>query len=153
MKSLRTAPLHVLLALSLPLLGSCSSTARAVRDVTDTSTRPVTYLLTLDIKSGQLEAFETLMAELISSTRGEPGTLMYEWYTSADKETVQILERFADTAAYQAHLDAFAPFAARFIAAVEVRSFTVYGDPDSEAREGLSGLNPTYLLGIGGFAR
>ena len=140
------------LAAVLPLLGSCASTG-ATHDVTDSSTRPVTYLLTLEVKDGQLEAFRAVMADLVASTRSEAGTLVYEWYISEDGRTVQILERFEDTAAYLTHGDGFAPFAERFLATVDIRGFTVFGDPDDEARERLSGLGPNYMAGLGGFRR
>ncbi|MDA1263866.1 MAG: antibiotic biosynthesis monooxygenase [Planctomycetota bacterium] len=141
-----------LITIALPLLGSCASTG-GTHDVTDTSTRPVTYLLTLEVKDGQLETFKTVMEELVASTRGEPGTLMYEWYISDDETTVQILERFEDTAAYLLHGDGFAPFAERFLATVDIRSFRVFGDPDEAARERLAGLGPAYMGGLGGFRR
>ena len=141
-----------LITIALPLFGSCASTG-GTHDVTDASVRPVTYLLTLEVKDGQLEEFKSVMEELVASTRGEQGTLVYEWYLSEDETTVQILERFEDTAAYLTHGDGFAPFAERFLATVDIQSFRVFGDPDDGARERLSGLGPTYMGGIGGFRR
>lgn len=144
--------LQATLLLALPLVTSCAGTG-ATHDVTDLTTRPVTYLLTLEVKDGQLEAFRGVMEDLVASTREEPGTLVYEWYLSEDGRTVQILERFEDTAAYLTHGDGFAPFAERFLATVDIRSFTVFGDPDEGARERLAGLSPTYMAGLGGFRR
>jgi len=140
------------LALALPLLASCAGTG-ATHDVTDSSTRPVTYLITLEVKDGQLEAFRGVMEDLVASTRAERGTLVYEWYISEDGRTVQILERFEDTAAYITHGDGFTHFAERFLATVDLRSFTVLGDPDEGARIRLDGLGPTYMAGLGGFRR
>lgn len=141
-----------LLVLTLCLFPSCAST-RGTVDVTDSSARPVTYLLTLGVKDGQLDAFQAVMEDLVASTRNESGTLVYEWYLSDDKRTVQILERFEDTHAYLLHGEGFGPFAERFLATVDIHSLTVLGNPDEEARAGLSGLNPTYMHGIGGFRR
>ena len=45
----------------------------------------VYFLLELEIRSGQSEAFEALMNELVASSRDEPGTLNYEWNTDADR--------------------------------------------------------------------
>lgn len=141
--------------LSLGLLASCvsSGTRGGLREVVDPAARPVTYLLRLDVKEGQLAAFEAVMADLVEATKGEPGTLMYEWYIDDEGKTAHILERFEDTEAYLAHGEGFAPFAERFLGAVNIRSFTVYGDPDAAAREALGRVSPTYMGPLGGFSR
>ena len=144
---------RTLTALSLALLLHSCAASGGTRDTTDTATRPVTYLLTLEIKEGQREAFQAVMEDLVASTRGEAGTLVYEWFLGADQTTVHILERFVDTEAYLLHGEGFAPFAERFLATVDITAATVYGDPDERAREGLAGLGPTYMGPLGGFRR
>jgi hypothetical protein len=51
------------------------------------------------------------------------------------------------------HLQSFGGFAVRFMAAVTPVNFIVMGNPDSAVREGLAGLNPSYLLLEAGFSR
>jgi hypothetical protein len=91
---------------------------------------------------------------MVASTRQEPGTLVYEWFLSADGKTCQINEHFADAEAHKTHGDAFgAKFAERFMRCIEVAGVTVYGNPSDAARDRLAGLNPVYLAAFGGFRR
>ena len=146
--------MNLLVGLAFPtllLLGSC---AAAPRDVTDPASTPVAYNLQVTIVDGKQEEFRALMAEMVESTKGEPGTLVYEWFLAADGKSCQINEHFADTAAYTAHSENFgAKFAARFMPCVEITGITVYGNADAEAREMLAGLSPVYVEAIGGFRR
>lgn len=114
----------------------------------------VSWLLAVSVKEGQLEAFRSLMDEMVSSTMNEPGALIYEWGVSEDEATVEIYERFVDSAATLAHLGSFgANFGERFFAAVDPISFHVYGSPDDATREALAGAGAEFLGPLGGFAR
>jgi quinol monooxygenase YgiN len=114
----------------------------------------VSWVVELAVKPGKLESFRALMAEMVASTREEHGALTYQWFVSDDGSTVHIYERYASSAAVLEHLQGFgAKFAERFLAAVDPTRFTVYGAPSDEAKQGLSGFNPTYLGPFGGFAR
>jgi len=95
-----------------------------------------------------------LMQEMVASTQGEAGTLAYQWFASDDGTTVHIYERYASSAAVLEHLQTFgATFAGRFLAAVDLTRFVVYGTPSDEVQEGLSAFGPTYLGPFGGFVR
>jgi quinol monooxygenase YgiN len=114
----------------------------------------VSWMLEVAVKSGQLDAFRALMEEMVASTQGEPGALIYEWFVSDDGGVVHLSERYADSAAVLAHLATFGEkFAGRFLAAVEPTRLTVMGSPSDEAQTALSGFGPTYLRPFGGFAR
>jgi quinol monooxygenase YgiN len=114
----------------------------------------VSWVVELAVKAGQLEAFRALMEEMVASTRQEQGALAYQWFVSDDGSAVHIYERYASSAAVLEHLQGFgAKFAERFLALVDVTRFVVYGDPSDEAKQGLSGLGPTYLGPFGGFVR
>jgi quinol monooxygenase YgiN len=114
----------------------------------------VSWLLELAVKPGELENFKTLMAEMVESTQGEAGVVMYEWWISDDGSAIHISERFADSAAVVTHLTAFGEkFAQRFLAAVDPTRLVVYGAPNDEAKEALSAFGPTYMAPLGGFAR
>jgi quinol monooxygenase YgiN len=114
----------------------------------------VSWLLELAVKPGQLDGFRELMTEMVESTRGEPGTLVYEWSISDDEGTVHIHERYADSAATLAHMATFGErFAPRFLAAVEPTRWVVYGTPSDEVRQALDGLGAGYMAPFGGFAR
>ena len=114
----------------------------------------VSWITECAVKDGQEEAFRTLMEELVTSTREEPGTLGYEWYVSDDGSVVHLLERFADSEAAVAHLQGFLSGPARkFMSCVEVKRFTVYGAPSDAAKEALAPLGGKQLVPWGGFVR
>ena len=116
-------------------------------------TSTIHWLLEVSVNEGQLEAFQALMGEMVAATQNEPDTLIYEWYFDEEKRTCQINERYRDSAATMVHLQSFGGFAERFMAAVTPVNFIVMGDPDTAVREGLAGLNPTYLSQEAGFSR
>lgn len=114
----------------------------------------VSWLLELAVKPGQLESLRELVEEMVESTRGEPGTLSYEWFVDDAGEVVHIYERYVDSAAAIAHGETFAErFAERFGACVEVKTFNLYGDPSAELKDGLSVFSPNCLGWLGGFTR
>ncbi len=114
----------------------------------------VSWLLAVSVKEGQLEAFRSLMNEMVASTKDEPGALIYEWGVSEDGAKVDIYERYADSAATLAHFGSFGSnFAERFFAAVDPISFHVYGNPDDATRGALTGAGAEFLGPFGGFAR
>jgi quinol monooxygenase YgiN len=114
----------------------------------------VSWHLEVAVKPGQLDAFRTLVNEMVESTRAETGALSFEWYIDDDGTVGHVYERYADSAATLTHLGAFgAKFAARFLAVVVPNRFTVFGRPTDEVKEALSGFRPTYPRPLGGFAR
>ena len=114
----------------------------------------VSWILEGAVKPGQLDTFKTLMEEMVEGTSKEPSTRNYEWYISEDSGTVHLFEKYADSDAMIAHVNGFMEkWAGRFMACLDVKRFTVYGDPSAPARDLLAGLGPTYLGPWGGFAR
>lgn len=113
-----------------------------------------TSLFTLDVKPGQLDAFKALVTDIVAATALEPGVLAYQYSVSADSQTVHILERYRDSAAFVSHVEnTFGGFAERFLSFVTVRSLVVYGDPDAAARKGLDTFGASYMTIFDGFAR
>ena len=113
----------------------------------------VHWTLEVSINDGQLSTFKELLNEMVSSTRSEYDTLIYEWYFSDDESICIINERYRDSRAAMMHLQAFGSFAERFTAAITPTRFIVLGNPSAKVREGLSGLNPRYLKLESGFSR
>ncbi len=114
----------------------------------------VSWIIELALKPGKLEAFKALMGEMVEGTSLEPTSLGYEWFISDDEKTVHIYEKYADSDAMISHVSGFlANWAARFLDAVDVTRFTVYGSPNAAAKEMLDGFGPTYLGPWGGFSR
>jgi quinol monooxygenase YgiN len=114
----------------------------------------VSWNLQLAVRDGRLDAFRSLMDEMVASTRSEPGAQAYEWFLGEDGVTCHLYERYEDTAAAMAHIATFgAEFAGRFLECVEVTAFHVYGDPAPEVRAVLDGFGAVYLGPFGGFSR
>lgn len=108
----------------------------------------------MSVREGQLSAARDLMPEMVEATRGEPGTLGYEWFLSGDGTLCHVYERYADSDAALAHLGTFGTkFAERFLQCFEPTALYVYGEPSDEVRTALDGFGPVYLGTFGGFSR
>ena len=114
----------------------------------------VSWVIELAVKPGELDAFKALMEEMVAGTSAEPSTLAYEWFISDDGGTVHIYEKYTNSEAMISHVNGFLEkWAERFLAAVDVTRFTVYGSPNEAAREMLDGFGAVYLGPWGGFSR
>lgn len=115
----------------------------------------VSWNLQCAVREGQLETLRPLMAEMVASTKAnEPGTLIYEWFLSADGTTCHLYERYADSAAAMVHIGTFASqWADRMLACVEPTALWVWGEPSAEVRGALDGFGAAYLGTFGGFHR
>ena len=114
----------------------------------------VSWNLQMSVRDGQLGDARELMPEMVESTRGEPGTLGYEWFLDADGTVCHVYERYADSDAAMVHLGTFgAKFAERTFQCFEVTALYVYGEPSDEVKAALDGLGAVYLGTFGGFSR
>lgn len=115
----------------------------------------VHWVLELNIKDDQGENFNALMNDMVEATKAnEPGTMIYEWFVSADGKQCHTSERFVDSAAVMTHLGSFgANFAERFLAILEPTRLVVYGNPSDEARAALAGFGAAHMEQAGGFSR
>jgi len=115
----------------------------------------VYWLFEVAIKDGEFDNFKKLMGEMVEATQAnEPNALNYEWTISEDGQSCHLYERYADSAAAMTHLGAFGEkFADRFMASVELTRFVVYGNPNSEVKQALSGFGAVFMTPFGGFAR
>ena len=112
----------------------------------------ISWHVELRVKPGQLSNFRTLTGEMVIVTRREPGVLSYQRFVSEDGTIIHLYERYADSAAAVAHLEAFAKrFAERFSATVERKAFTVFGCPSVELKAVLDRVNAMYLKPFGDF--
>jgi quinol monooxygenase YgiN len=115
----------------------------------------VYWMLELDVQPGRENDFRVLMAEMVSATQAnEPGTLNYEWSTSADGKVCHLYERYVDSAAVMTHLRAVGEkFIGRFMEVLKPVRFVVYGAPSPAVMEALAGFSPAYMQTVGGFSR
>jgi quinol monooxygenase YgiN len=114
----------------------------------------VYWVVSFTIPQGQLDKFKQVVAPLVADTRNEPGTLAYEYNVSADQSTVDIYERYRNSAGVLAQVQMFgAKYSKPFLEIAKLRSFVVYGAPTAEAKKALEGFNPVYLTAFDGFSR
>jgi quinol monooxygenase YgiN len=112
----------------------------------------ISWQVELAIKPGQLDNFRALTREMVEFTQAEAGVLIYERFISADGATVYVYERYADSAAAVAHLQAFRQhFGERFASLVERKRFTVFGAPSVALRAILDRFGATYFAFLDGF--
>lgn len=111
-------------------------------------------LFTLDVKAGQLDAFKSLVAQIVAATSQEHGVLTYQYAVGDDGKQAHIIERYRNSAAFVTHVEGtFGGFAERFLSFVSVRALVVYGNPDAAAREALDSFGATYMEVFDGFSR
>ena len=117
-------------------------------------TTEVSWQVELAVKPGKLEDFRALTREMVESTRGEPGVLIYERFVSADGQVVYGYERYADSPSAVAHLVAFGTtYRDRFVGLVERKRFTGFGAPSDALKSILDEFGATYPTPLDGFSR
>jgi quinol monooxygenase YgiN len=96
----------------------------------------------LTVNEGQLEEFKSIAKVMIERTRGEPGTLGYEWSLSDDSKRSRLLETYVDAEALLAHFTrpVVREMVPRLAEVCSVDGFEVYGDPGEEAAALIAGF-------------
>lgn len=64
----------------------------------------IDLIATIEVPPDRLAAASQLLVEYGEVVRAEPGNLRFETYTDADTGALVVVERYADAAAFQAHL-------------------------------------------------
>lgn len=113
------------------------------------------WVLVTKVKEGELDNLRTLMSELSESTKAnEPEAINYEWFISADEKYCHLFEKYSNSSATIDHMKSFFKnFGKRFMSILEIKSFTVYGNPSDELRAILDPLGVVYMVPFGGFSR
>lgn len=106
----------------------------------------IAWQVELAVLPERLDAFCALTACMTAAAAGEEGVLVYERYLDADARIVYAMERYADSRAAVAHLQAFRKnFAAAFENLAERRRFLVFGTPSAELHALLADYGATFL--------
>ena len=92
--------------------------------------------------------FREMAQQMVSVSREEPGTVVYDWYLDPDSATGTLYEAYASEAALQAHTSGrvFTEVASKFLDAMKVSSVDVYGEADGLPRRDVLGA-PTRWWG------
>ncbi|MDT6942557.1 antibiotic biosynthesis monooxygenase [Brucella pseudogrignonensis] len=91
------------------------------------------------------EVNDTLDA-LTSASLEEPGCADYQYFFNGNKTELHIIEAYRNSEAVVTHVNhTFSKFSEKFGELTTAGSFTVYGQPEGEARRILDGFGATYL--------
>ncbi len=113
----------------------------------------ISWQVELSIEPEQLGAFRLLTSQMIQSTRLEQGVLVYERFLSEDHGKVFVYERYSDSEAAIAHLHVFREkFGKVFSRLAQRDRFLVFGRPNQQLRQILSGFGAEFLSPMGGFS-
>ena len=113
----------------------------------------ISWHVELMVKPGELDNLRALTKEMMETTKGESGVLIYERFVSEDGRVVHVYERYVDSVAAAAHLAAFGElYGERFKSMVDRKRFTVFGTPSNELRSILDRFNADYLGLLEGFS-
>lgn len=115
----------------------------------------VYWILETSIKEGEFDNLKTLMTEMVEATeQNEPGALNYEWSVNGENTKCTLFERYADSEAALKHLGTFQKeYAARFMSMLEIKRFTVYGNPNETLQGVLKSIGAVIMEPLGGFSR
>ncbi|OLT05751.1 hypothetical protein BJF90_01910 [Pseudonocardia sp. CNS-004] len=92
----------------------------------------ITVHAELRTRPGRVEEFLVVARALATASAGEPGTLRYEWFTSADPAVFVVIEEYADPAAAAAHNEHCAPYLQQVSELADMTSVHVHGTPGPE---------------------
>ena len=95
------------------------------------------------IEARDLAEFKQLAAELVVTSRANPGTLRYDVYMNADESACVILEEYANSDACLAHINAVGTLLARLIPLGGGIELECFGNPTPVLVEACAPLSPT----------
>ncbi len=115
----------------------------------------VRFVVSIAIAAGKFDAFEKTMKEMVAGTEGEPGTLEYDWYLSADRSKCRLVENYVDADAMLSHMmsPVVQVLVPKLLESGSLTAFEVYGDPGAKGREVLAALGVEFFGGWRGVER
>ena len=114
----------------------------------------ISWHVELEVKPGRMDAFRALTDKMVEASKGESGALTYERFIGDDNRSVQVYERYVDSAAAVAHLKMFgATYGQEFTSMVERKRFIVFGTPTPDLKQILDPLGAIYFARLAGFSR
>jgi quinol monooxygenase YgiN len=98
------------------------------------STRTIRFTVEFNVTLGKFDAFEDAARAMTRGTQPEPGTLVYDWYLSRDRQRARLIEAYVDAEAMVAHLKGHVvtKLVPRLLESSQLTRFEVYGDPGKE---------------------
>ena len=112
----------------------------------------VRFVVSLAISAGKFDVFEKTMKEMVAGTEGEPGTLEYNWYLSADRSKCRLVENYVDANAMLSHMmsPVVQVLVPKLLESGSLTAFEVYGDPGVKGERGVGGVGSGVFWGVEG---
>jgi quinol monooxygenase YgiN len=107
------------------------------------------------VNEGQLAEFKGIAQQMTMASAAEPGTLGYEWFSSADESQFKLLETYSDAAAVEVHFagPAVNEWVPKLLAFCSVDEFEVYGDPGAKVTQSAGGMGAVFFKYEDGIGR
>jgi hypothetical protein len=113
----------------------------------------ITNVFHMTVEPEDLEAFKSLIAEIIALAEKEPGTLIYEYSLGEDGRSVHIVERYLTEGVLPHVEETFGPYAERFLKLAKINTLYVYGTPPADLKAKLESFGAIFMAPLAGFAR
>ena len=95
------------------------------------------------ISPGNLDEFKRLAGEAMQITRGEAGTLQYDWFWSDDQSSAVVRETYQGSDAVLAHMGNHGDLLGSLIELGGGLNLEVFGEPSEALLEAGAALEPT----------
>ena len=118
-------------------------------------TDPIIFYLDLNIVNSDIDVGEFLDGIVKTVQETEPGTQLYEYYISDNRNKVSLLEIYKSDADAVIHMKNFlkAPHSGPFLEIFEIESFKVLGNSSNELKKILNDFTKDHRILIDGFKR
>ena len=118
-------------------------------------TDPIIFYLDLNIVNRDIDVGEFLDGIVKTVQETEPGTQLYEYYISDNRNKVSLLEIYKSDADAVVHMKNFlnAPHSGPFLEIFEIESFKVLGNSSNELKKILNDFTKDHRILIDGFKR
>lgn len=109
----------------------------------------ITIIATSKLLDNKLSELQEVVKELQAHcSKTEKGMLQYDWYLSADKETIKVLETYANSEAVLFHFDNYKPFASRLSESRTFVSLEVFGNASAALTQRVKKINAQHYSAI-----
>lgn len=109
----------------------------------------VMWVCTFSIDPKKFEDLKKVLDPLVSASLAEPGCINYKAFVNTDRTALHFIEHCRDSDAVVKHVNqTFSQFSDQFGLLATSGGFTVYGEPEGEARRILDGFGAKYLASI-----
>ena len=118
-------------------------------------TDPIIFYLDLNIVNSDIDVGEFLDGIVKTVEETEPGTQLYEYYISDNRNKVSLIEIYKSDADAVIHMKNFlkAPHSGPFLEIFEIESFKVLGNSSDELKKILDDFTKDHRILIDGFKR